>query len=88
VQEFFDLVEEGRALPLDLPEIRELIDLAEKIRKFISKGDNEIKKGPQIDHLQNLLELVTLIVLDSNIYRISWTKSSKNLKKVNRIEKK
>jgi hypothetical protein len=60
VSEFMDLVEEGKALPLDIPEIDEIIELGERIKLFLEKSEAEVKKGPQIDHLQNLMELVSI----------------------------
>ncbi len=57
-EEFFALAEEGRLLPLDIPEIQEMNELEARIRDFLRKAEAEVSKGAQIDHLQNVLELV------------------------------
>jgi len=60
LEDFFNLVNEGRMLPLNIEEIDDIIDLEQKIKGFIYRAGAEVKKGPQIDLLQNLLELATM----------------------------
>ncbi len=53
-----NLVQEAKELPLDIPEINEILDLERRIKDFFRRAEIEVTKGAQIDHLQNLLELV------------------------------
>jgi len=60
LQQFLNLVQEGRMIPLKIPEIDEMIDLENKIKSFIHRSGLEVQKGAQLDHIQNLLELSTI----------------------------
>jgi len=56
-----NLVQEARELPLDIPEINEIFELEGRIKDFMKRAEVEVAKGAQIDHLQNLLELVSIL---------------------------
>jgi len=71
LQQFLNIVQEGRMIPLKIPEIDEMIDLENKVKSFIHRSGLEVQKGAQLEHIQNLLELVIFIELPHLILQSS-----------------
>ena len=77
-----NLVQEARELPLDIPEINEIFELEGRIKDFMKRAEVEVAKGAQIDHLQNLLELVSILTF----YLIGQSTMDKVLKEFEKVQ--